>query len=77
MTIVSGIARGIDSVAHESTIAAGSKTVAVLGSGLADIYPPENGIFAVYETRPIQFPLAESGNQRYVCVHAGGRSHPQ
>ncbi|MBN1300573.1 MAG: DNA-processing protein DprA [Melioribacteraceae bacterium] len=40
--IVSGMARGIDSICHNSCIAVGGKTIAVIGSGLDIIYPPEN-----------------------------------
>jgi DNA processing protein len=42
VTVVSGLARGIDSIAHESSLKFGGRTIAVIGSGLDVIYPPEN-----------------------------------
>lgn len=53
ITIVSGLARGVDSVAHRTALEFGGRTLAVLGSGLDVIYPPEN--------RNLAFQIAQNG----------------
>jgi DNA processing protein len=42
VTVVSGLARGVDRIAHESALKAGGRTIGVLGSGVDRIYPPEH-----------------------------------
>jgi DNA processing protein len=42
VTVVSGLARGVDGLAHNAAIEAGGRTIAVLGSGVDIIYPPEH-----------------------------------
>ncbi|HEX7557309.1 MAG TPA: DNA-processing protein DprA [Leptolinea sp.] len=42
VTVVSGLARGVDACAHQTSLKFGGRTIAVLGSGVDRIYPPEN-----------------------------------
>lgn len=46
VTVISGLARGIDAFAHHGAVDAGGRSIAVMGNGLNEIYPPENAALA-------------------------------
>jgi DNA processing protein len=73
LTIVSGLARGIDAAAHRGAMAAGGRTIGVLASGVMNIYPPEHDQLAeevaaqgalLSELPPRSKPLAGTFPQR-------------
>lgn len=73
ITVVSGMARGIDSAAHRAALAAGGRTIAVLASGVLNPYPPENKELAadiaahgclLSEAPPTMLPLSGMFPQR-------------
>jgi len=68
LVIVSGLARGIDAVAHESAIEAGLATVAVLACGLDTTYPPEHG--------PLRERILASGGLVISAYNNGATIHP-
>ncbi len=65
LTIISGMARGVDAAAHKAALECGGRTIAVLGGGVMNIYPPEhkslanliaaNGV-VLSEALPLQAP---------------------
>ena len=57
ITIISGLARGIDTEAHRSSVEAGGKSIAVLGSGVDHIYPSENTALAASLTLVSAYPI--------------------
>jgi DNA processing protein len=72
-TVVSGLARGVDAAAHRGALQAGGRTIAVLASGLLEIYPPEHAKLAdevaangylISEAPPRMAPLSGAFPQR-------------
>lgn len=72
-TVVSGLARGIDAAAHRGALGAGGRTIAVLGSGVLNVYPEEHADLArevvqagavVSESPPLAEPLRGTFPQR-------------
>jgi len=73
LTIISGLARGIDGAAHRGALEAGGRTLAVLGGGVLEIYPPEHKELAeqviaqgavISEAPPRAVPMSGSFPQR-------------
>ena len=73
LTVVSGLARGVDAAAHRGAIEAGGRTLAVLGSGVLNIYPPEHKDLAeqviahgalLSESPPLMAPMSGTFPQR-------------
>jgi DNA processing protein len=73
ITVVSGLARGIDAAAHRGALAAGGRTLAVMGSGVLHIYPPEHAELAldlihsgalISEQPPLSPPMSGAFPQR-------------
>ena len=64
VTIVSGLARGIDAIAHKTALEMGGRTIAVLGSGLDCVYPAEH--------RPLVQQIVEKGQGAVISEYALG-----
>lgn len=68
MTVVSGLARGVDTAAHQGALAAKGRTIAVIGSGLLSIYPSENIPLAELITQSgavvSEFPMATKADRQ-------------
>lgn len=65
VTVVSGLARGVDTVAHEASVDAGGPSVGVLGSAVDRIYPGENAALARRLTLLSEYPLGTGPAQHH------------
>lgn len=81
VTIVSGLARGVDTAAHRAALEVGGRTVAFLGGGLGQMYPPENKALAdeiatsgavISEYAPMAKPRGGMFPQRNRLIAAAG-----
>jgi DNA processing protein len=68
VTVVSGLAKGIDGIAHDRCLAAGGRTIAVLGHGMQMIYPPEH--------RSLAARIADGGGALITEYPLGARIDP-
>ena len=69
VTVVSGLARGIDTAAHKGALEGGGRTVAVLGSGLNRVYPEENKALAGRSAPPAGLSSASCPNTPPLAYH--------
>jgi DNA processing protein len=73
-TIVSGLARGIDTIAHTTAMAGGGFTIAVLGTPITESYPPENRALQ-REIADAHLVISQVPIVRYAQQHFRGKSH--
>ena len=73
--VTSGLARGIDTAAHEGALSVGGKTAAVLGTGIDIIYPPENlALYRQIETEGAvlsEFPFGRRADRQSFAMRNG------